>query len=217
MILRLFISLVPEFNQDADQAAKKAAAAAEAAGTAIDANAAPVPHEIATAIREFISSEVLQACITSFHEPYFVDLQKELASLIAAITVHYGSMTMTPRNVLLSLPNVDPQGLDRLSVYMATPTAHPRQQRAVVLDLLKDLKGVSVSEMGKLQKSAGFGRPRSSKKIHRTRMAEAFMSEPAGAGSLRRGHDAPRSGATTAPGDATADAALESVSNLFDA
>lgn len=216
MILRLFVSLIPEFNADADQAAKKAAANAEASGTAPTVDLTPVPPEIATAIREFISSEVLQACITSFHEPYFVDLQKELAALIAAITVHYSPITSTPRNVLLSLPNVKPQDLERLSVYMPTPTVHVRQQRAVVLDMLKDLKGVSVSEMGKLQKSAGFGRPRSSKKIHRTRMAEAFMSEPA-AGSSRGGQDAPRSGVAAGPGEVTADAALEGVSNLFDA
>lgn len=213
MILRLFISLVPEFNADADQAAKKAA---DATGTASNVDTTPVPPEIATAIREFISSEVLQACVTSFHEPYFVDLQKELASLIAAIAVHYSSITATPRNMLLSLPNVNPRDLDRLSVYMATPAAHPRQQRAVVLDILKDLKGVSVSEMGKLQKGAGVGRPRSSKKVYRTRMAEAFMSEPAGSATSRGGHDAPRSGATERLGEQTADAALEGVSNLFD-
>jgi exportin-5 len=207
MILRLFISLIPEFGLPS----RKIAPQEGEDGRLIPADSTAIPQEIATAIREFISTEVLQACVTSFHEPYFVDLQKELASLIGAIIVYYSPITLTPRNVLLSLPNVKPEDLDRLSVYMQKPGSHTRQQRAIVLDMLKDLKGVSVSEMGKLSKANGFGgQGRSSKKIHRTRMAEAFMTEPTTSGA-----EAPRSGANQG-GRVTPDA-LEGISNLFDA
>lgn len=206
MILRLFISLIPEFSLSP----KKTAPQEGDDGHLVPVDSTAIPQEIATAIREFISTEVLQACVTSFHEPYFVDLQKELASLIGAIVVYYSPITLTPRNVLLSLPNVKPDDLDRLSVYMQKPGSHTRQQRAIVLDMLKDLKGVSVSEMGKLSKSNGFGSQGRSKKIHRTRMAEAFMTEPTNSGA-----EAPRTGANQG-GRATPDA-LEGVSNLFDA
>jgi exportin-5 len=166
MILRLFVSLVPEFGSDPTGSKKM---------TLPDVDDSPVPPEIASAIREFISTEVLQACITSFHDPYFVDLQKDLASLIASIIVHYGPLTSTPRNVILSLPNVKESDLERLGAYTAKPGSHTRQQRSIVLDMLKDLKGVSVAEMGKMAKSTGFSNSSRGKKPTRSKMAQAFM------------------------------------------
>jgi exportin-5 len=203
MTLRLFISLVPEFCAEHNPAAKRSA------DSSVDTT--EVPEAIATAIREYISMDVLQACVTSFHEPYFVELQKELASLIATIVVHYSGITATPRNVLLSLPNVEPAGLERLVPYMARPGSHTRQQRAIILDLLKDLKGVSVSEMGKLAKSTGFGSSsRSNKKTSRTKMAQAFMNEPPPSDQ-----QATRAGVGNGDRRRTPDA-LEGVSNLFE-
>ena len=163
-------------------------------------------------IREYISSEVLRACITSFHEPYFVDLQKELASLIAAILVHYSPITSTPRDVLLSLPGVKAEDAERLNAYTARPGSHTRQQRSIVLDMLKDLKGVSVSEMGKLPKSAGFDTlGHSSKKASRTRMAQAFMSAP----TTGQGQGGQQFGVSNGGRGGTPEA-LEGVSNLFE-
>lgn len=203
MILRLFISLVPEFSPERPGSKKGQATTQSEQDGSSQMDTSPVPQEIASVIREFMSTEVLQACVTSFHEPYFVELQKELASLIAAITVYYSPITPTPRNVLLSLPNVNPADLDRLGAYAANPGSHTRQQRAIVLEMLKDLKGVSVSEMGKLPKGTGFGNSSRGKKGHRTKMAQAFMDGPA---------DAPRemNGARGATPDA-----LDSVANLF--
>ncbi|RCI11430.1 hypothetical protein L249_7520 [Ophiocordyceps polyrhachis-furcata BCC 54312] len=151
MTIRLFVSLVPEFQAEQRNS------------------------ELASAIREYMSSAVLKACVTSFHEPYFVEVQKELASLIAAILVYYGPLTATPRNVLLSLPNVSATELDRLSTYMANPGMHTRQQRALVLQLLHDIKGVSVSEMGKMAKNGGGN----GKRPTRSKMAQDFLKEPA--------------------------------------
>lgn len=204
MVLRLFISIIPEFSLDPSGGSKKTNPSDEANGSAVTDN--PISPEIAHAIREYISTEVLQACITSFHEPYFVDLQKDLASLIAAIIVHYSPITETPRNVLRSLPNVNPADLDRLAVYMPKPGSHTRQQRAIVLDMLKELKGVSVSEMGKLQKSTGFGNSGRNKKVQRTKMAQAFMSDPQ-EGRQSSGANGSRGGA---------DDALDGVANLFE-
>ncbi|RDA93412.1 hypothetical protein CP533_1996 [Ophiocordyceps camponoti-saundersi (nom. inval.)] len=162
MTIRLFVSLVPEFHGERGSS------------------------DLASEIREYMSSSVLKACVTSFHEPYFVEVQKELASLIAAILVYYGPLTATPRNVLLSLPNVSASELDRLSTYMANPGMHTRQQRALVLQLLHEIKGVSVSEMGKMAKNGGGGINNSSnnnnnngKRPGRSKMAQEFMKEPA--------------------------------------
>ncbi|CAM1503677.1 Fc.00g012680.m01.CDS01 [Cosmosporella sp. VM-42] len=208
MILRLFISLVPEFHLAEGQVPKSVPQNLQD-GQNAPIDTSPVPPAIASVIREYISLDVLKACITSFHEPYFVDLQKELAALIAAIVVYYSPITSTPTDVLLSLPNINPADLDRLSAYMSKPGSHTRQQRALVLDLLKDLKGVSVSEMGKLPNSSGFGSSRS-RKSTRSKMAQGFMSDP-----VTPGPGSTRATGMTGVRRATPDG-LEGVSNLFD-
>lgn len=209
MVLRMFVSLVPEFGLEPPGSKKSQPLplfGREPAERTLQ-DSSPVPPETAAVIREYMSTEVLRACITSFHEPYFVDLQKELASLIAAILVYYMPVTSTPRDVLLSLPNVNPADLERLGAYTAKPGSQTRQQRAVVLDMLKDLKGVSVSEMGKMPRSAGFGDGgASSKKPQRSKMAQAFMMVP---------EQQPRGVNGGGERGGTPDA-LDGVANLFD-
>ncbi|KAK5995776.1 Protein MSN5-like protein [Cladobotryum mycophilum] len=216
MILRLFISLVPEFHPGQGQSQKKPQAQLTEDGrvaiSAPTADMSPVPPQIASAIREYISLDVLKACITSFHEPYFVEVQKELASLMAAIVVHYSPITSTPSEVLLALPNVDAAELERLRPYMAKPGSHTRQQRAIVLEFLKNLKGVSVSEMGKLAKSAGFSNASRSKKPTRSKMAQEFMTKNASDGGVGTGE---RVGESQEPRRTTPDG-LEGVANLFE-
>lgn len=136
VVLRIFRSIVPEFGPSS---------------------------ESASPIREFISSDVLKACITSLHEPYFVDLQKELAQLIASILIYYCPVTDTPRQVLLSLPGIHEKQVDKCIDYVARPGMQSRHQGAFVLDLLRDLKGVSISEQGRITKTAGNVRKEMSK------------------------------------------------------
>jgi exportin-5 len=136
VVLRIFRSIVPEFGP---------------------------PSESASPIGEFISSDVLKACITSLHEPYFVDLQKELAQLIASILIYYCPVTDTPRQVLLSLPGIHEKQVDKCIDYVARPGMQSRHQGAFVLDLLRDLKGVSISEQGRITKTAGNVRKEMSK------------------------------------------------------
>jgi exportin-5 len=112
------------------------------------------PKDVVEPVREFISSNVLKACISSLHEPYFVDLQKELAQLIATILINYCSVTPTPRQVLLSLPGIHERSVDKCIDYVTRPGMQQRQQGAFVLDLLKNLKGVSISEQGRISKTA---------------------------------------------------------------
>ncbi|GAO15834.1 hypothetical protein UVI_02021030 [Ustilaginoidea virens] len=199
---------IPEFRavQGQDQPAASPHGRSDAC---TQAETTAVPAEIASVIREYISSDVLKACLTSFHEPYFVEIQKDLAALIATIVAYYSPLSPTPRDVLLSLPNVDASGLERLRPYMAKPEAHTRQQRAIVLDLLKDLKGVSVSEMGRVAKSADFGGSSRSKRGHRSKMAQGFMNASAdGEAGLTGGSGLPAARGSTPD-------ALEAVSNLF--
>ncbi|PHH68124.1 hypothetical protein CDD82_823 [Ophiocordyceps australis] len=139
--VRLFISLIPEFRPI--EGPPTTLVNPDDGATAEQRNKAwQEPPNAAPAIREFISRDVLKACVTSFNEPYFVEVQKELASLIAAIVVHYGALTTTPRDMLLSLPNINVDELNRLTPYIAKPGSHTRQQRAIVLELLKELKGL---------------------------------------------------------------------------
>lgn len=125
LVTRVMRSLVSEFSSD----------------SAVDAE-----------VREFISTEVLKACITSLHEPYFVDLQKELAQLIASIITLYGLKTETPREILLSLPGIPADKVDHV-IRKILKTQNSRHQRALVLDLLEGLRGISISEQGKIAKA----------------------------------------------------------------
>ncbi|KAK2612127.1 karyopherin [Conoideocrella luteorostrata] len=208
MILRLFISLVPEFLSVEGQTQTRPLVHVH--DRRVISMNITVPAEIATVIREYIASDVLKACLTSFHEQYFVEVQKELASLIATIVVFYTPISATPRGILLSLPNVDPAELDRLGPYIAKPEAHTRQQRAIILEVLKDLKGVSVSEMGKLAKTSGFSSSSRSKRSSRSKMAQGFMSASTEAETSIARADGVSVARRTTPD------ALEAVSNLFD-
>ncbi|MCJ1467281.1 hypothetical protein MMC07_005905 [Pseudocyphellaria aurata] len=126
------------------------------------------PSPVAVDVREFISEEVLKACITSLHDSYFVDLQKDLAHLIASIVTTYGSKTETPRRILLSLPGMTSEKVDRAMHQLFKAQQNSRQQRAMVLDLLAGLRGVSISEQGKIAKP-------DTKKLRST-MQEQYMT-----------------------------------------
>ena len=103
-------------------------------------------------IREFISSEVFKACIVSLNDDYFVDIQNDLAQLIATIIKRYSTMTETPNQILLSLPNMTSDKVRSAVQKIFTADGSSRTQRAIVLKLLESLRGVSISEQGKLPK-----------------------------------------------------------------
>ncbi|KAL8737698.1 MAG: hypothetical protein Q9181_001416 [Wetmoreana brouardii] len=105
---------------------------------------------IDTEVREFLSTEVLKACITSLHDSYFVDMQKDLAQLIANILITYVPRTDTPKQILLSLPSMPVEKIDRAMQQLYKAHQNTRQQRAIVLDLLESLRGVSISEQGRI-------------------------------------------------------------------
>lgn len=146
IVLRVFRSLIPDFASDHDS-------------------------PISASIREFISTDVLKACISSLNEVYFVDLQKDLAQLIASILFCYSKLTTTPRQILLSLPGVEEKAVDKCIDYLVRPGTQQRQQRALVLDLLRDLKGISISEQGRISK------PASQARKERSKMQQEFMKE----------------------------------------
>ncbi|KAI0969130.1 armadillo-type protein [Xylaria arbuscula] len=138
-----------------------------------------IPANTSSDIREYISRDIIMACITSLHDPYFVEQQKELASLIATIVVSYRYHSTTARDILVSLPNMKAEEVDKGIEFMMKSATSFRGQRAVILELLRDLKGVSVSEMGKLSKSIGISSSqRTLRKPTRSMMAQKFMTAP---------------------------------------
>ncbi|EPE34431.1 ARM repeat-containing protein [Glarea lozoyensis ATCC 20868] len=155
VVLRVYRSIIPDF-------------------TATTGNVA-----FSQSIREFISEEVLKSCIASLNETYFVDLHKELAQTIAAILTCYSPLTNTPRNILLSLPNIQEKAVDKTLEYITRPNVPQRQQRGAILDLLKDLKGVSISEQGRITKSVASVRKERSK-MQQEFLKEAPRNEPRG-------------------------------------
>lgn len=94
-------------------------------------------------------------------------MQKDLAELIASIVTTYSGKTETPRNILLSLPLMDDVKVDRAIRQLVKAPRNIRQQRALILDLLAGLRGVSISEQGKVPKP-------DTKKV-RSAMQEKYM------------------------------------------
>ncbi|GME51099.1 ARM repeat-containing protein [Neofusicoccum parvum] len=102
-------------------------------------------------VRNYLCCDVLQAAITSLHEPQFVDAQKDLAALIAHI-IHIDPQQA--RDIVLSLPGLStrPDKVDKAFTHIqAVPSE--RQQRGIVLDLLSSVRGVSIHEQGKMSLS----------------------------------------------------------------
>lgn len=182
VVLRVFRSIVPEFRLLESGGGSAADADHHHTESPKPANPFPIPPETSNAIREFISSDVLKACIGSLHDPYFVESQKDIGALIAAILANYSSSTSTPRDVLMSLPSIKEQDVLKTIEYVSRPGMAPRQQRALVLDLLKDLKGVSISEMGRLSNGTPSKSESRFKRPQRSKMTQQFMSAPAPSG-----------------------------------
>ncbi|PVH96608.1 ARM repeat-containing protein [Periconia macrospinosa] len=103
-------------------------------------------------IRDYFCNDILKSAITSLHEPYFVDCQKDLASLIAGI-IHLDDEL--PRSIILTLPGMgDPTRVDRrLAKLRSVNRSDERMQRSVVLDLLSSVRGVSIHEQGRIERA----------------------------------------------------------------
>lgn len=125
-ICKVFSTIVPLFTSDA----------------------APAPQ-----VREFICTEVLKACITSLNEPYFVDMQRDLASVIAQVLSLYSPLTSTPREVLCSLPDMDNAARVDADLRKVSMVSSARQQRALVLEMLRNVRGQSIYEAGRIERS----------------------------------------------------------------
>lgn len=141
-------------------------------------------------IHDYICHEILKNAIISLHEPYFVDCQKDLASLIAGI-IHLDDQT--PLSIILSLPGMaDTARVERkLAKLRAVNRTDERQQRSIVLDLLSSVRGVSIHEQGKMERA---------KPKKKTAFQEQYMSVEPDANAIVRG---------TSPG-------LEGVAGMFD-
>jgi exportin-5 len=100
-------------------------------------------------VHDYVCDNVLKAAITSFNEPYFVDVQKQLASLIAQIITVDDRI---PRDVILSLPGLGErvEKVDRVLGRVRSARS-ATQGGAVVLELLSGLRGVSIHELGKME------------------------------------------------------------------
>ncbi|EHY58529.1 karyopherin [Exophiala dermatitidis] len=145
----------------------------------------------AAAAREYISSEMLKTAITCLNDGYFADHQQHYAQLIATIWVSYGlpahasgsesttpagardlpPLTATPRNVILSLPGMTEEKVDRAAAQLAREgsVARPKKLRAIVLSLLEGVRGVRLSELGKIDL-----RPQQSKILEKYKQRESL-------------------------------------------
>lgn len=189
VVLRVFRSIIPEFR-GFDNKNQKVPPMDASSKHATPTDNFAIPDDTARAVREFISTDVLKACITSLHEHHFVDLQRELGNVMAAIIANYSPATQTPREILCSLGNLKQEDVDACISNITRASTNPRQQRGHILDLLKDLKGVSISEMGKLQKNSDMSGSKK-KSSNRSKMAQEFMTAPPSNGREGAKRDSP--------------------------
>lgn len=138
-ITRVLRSLVPEFQHENTSISPTT-------GASIDAN-------VAAALREFFSTEVLRACINSMHEPYFAELHKDLAALVASIIHLYSLRTETPQHVLQSIPGMSESHVSERFEAVRNAKSE-RHQCGIVLNLLDSVRGTSKYGLGKIPKSA---------------------------------------------------------------
>ncbi|KAL9080630.1 MAG: hypothetical protein Q9159_007562 [Coniocarpon cinnabarinum] len=163
-IINLFCDIIPELG-------RRGADGAVIVGQNI-------PSDTAAELREFFASEVLKNAISSFHEPYFADLQRDLAWLMAQTIFYCGEFTETPRQILLSLPNMSEQKINEALAALGAARKN-REKRDVILKLLENLRGVSIHEIGKVTV------PTARKK--RKTIQEQFMKVDDDATHIRRG------------------------------
>lgn len=175
VVLKVFRSIIPEFR-GVDAQGQNLPHVEPARNAPISDNFS-IPEETKTAVREYISSDILKACISSLHEHHFVDLQRELGNVIAAIVANYSQLTQTPREILSCLPDMQQQEVDECFAKITQQGTSQRAQRVLVLGLLKNLKGVSIAEMGKVQKNTDFGSAKK-KASNRSQMQQQFMETP---------------------------------------
>ncbi|KAL0467793.1 nuclear import and export protein Msn5 [Neurospora intermedia] len=208
VVLRVFRSIVPEFQIQTGQPREQK----ETSHPSLPDENYPIPDATKAEINQFLCTDVMRAAISSMNDPYFVDTQKDLATLIATILSHFcvgddfSGGNSAPRQILCSLPGIKEQEVDRTLTFLRRPGTHSRQQRAVVLDLLRNVKSVSISEMGKLKD------PREDlvkKAPKRSKMAQKFMTP-------QQGVDTTVTGTEQGTGKRQATPDLEGVAGMFD-
>lgn len=140
----------------------------------------------AAAVREFISTDMLKTAITCLNDGYFADHQQHYAQLIATIWLSYGlpahvpatettpahdrpPLTPTPREVILSLPGMTADMVDKAAAQLMREGSGARSKklRAIILSLLEGVRGVRLSELGKIDM-----RPQQSKILEKYKQRE---------------------------------------------
>ena len=106
------------------------------------------------ATREFISNVILRATITAFLDPHMVEIQHSLASLIAEIYQSFSPVTPTPRKVLMELPGVTLAKLEMVDSRLSIEHDE-RQSRSLMASLLDGLKGLNISQQGRIPGTTG--------------------------------------------------------------
>ncbi|KAF2196511.1 ARM repeat-containing protein [Delitschia confertaspora ATCC 74209] len=128
-------------------------------------------------IHDFFCINIFKSAITSLHEPYFVDCQKDLATLIAAIIDMDDAI---PREILLTLPGMgDANRVDKRLVRLkSVKQSDERLRRSIVLELLSSVRGVSIHEQGKIERA---------KPKKKTAFEEQYMNVDQPAATIVRG------------------------------
>jgi len=107
-------------------------------------------------VKTYICTQIFRSALEAMHDPYFSELQRDIAYVITVIYVGFSDFSLAPRETLASvLPEARVAKLhERLET-----TRSQRTQRSVILEALESIKGVPRSEMGRREVDLGIGEP----------------------------------------------------------
>lgn len=169
-------------------------------------NSQYISDDAAAGAREYISDNMLKAAITAINDGYFADYQQYYAQLIAMIWLAYGlpthvpatatspayerpPLTQTPRNLLLSLPNMSEAKVDSAAQKLLKEgmTAKSKKLRAIIMHLLEGVRGVRISDLGKIDTRAQQSRILEKYKQRQSLGMQGVEARPDNAGSPELG------------------------------
>lgn len=149
LIVRTLCTILPDFAETTTRSSGEQAGTSAVRNVSIEAGAA-------AGVRLYFTTEVLKSCITSLHDQYFAEVQKDIAALIVGILTRFAPSPQSEesdaaRDVLLTLPDVSTKLVDQHLERIRRPAeGHARSRRAEVLALLENVRGVSIHEMGRI-------------------------------------------------------------------
>ncbi|KAF1988177.1 hypothetical protein K402DRAFT_329073 [Aulographum hederae CBS 113979] len=133
--------------------------------------------------RAFLCDDVLKVAITSLHDDYFADVQRDLAILISMIIALDDPVT---RALILTIEGIDDDRarVNDLFQQIVNSSRDPRRGRDLTLELLRSVRGRSLQEQGRIREMPTRTRTRTAMEDQYMRVDEAPTIQRGGSPNL---------------------------------